>query len=204
MPRYDHQVRQGTSGIFATDYIARVPTNAGGSGLQWLGGVRYEISGANLTQTGNSSHAVHGVYNITGTNAGTMPKAAIVGEIHGNTNTADAVFMAVMGSDTGSSANQTTVSALYGVQWQSNWGQVQYGLDLGPSAVSGQSVAPFYSTSDIRLQSQQVIRSVTTAITANSTTTTLPNGSIGITSNATGVGKLFMSDGSKWQFAVVA
>lgn len=43
-----------------------------------------------------------------------------------------------------------------------------------------------------------------TAVTANSTTTTAVKGSIGITTNATGVGKLFISDGSKWQFAVVA
>ena len=42
------------------------------------------------------------------------------------------------------------------------------------------------------------------AITANSTTTTAPAGSIGITSHATGVGKLFVSDGSKWQYAAVA
>lgn len=43
-----------------------------------------------------------------------------------------------------------------------------------------------------------------TAITANSTTTTAPKGSIGTTSNATGAGKLFISDGSKWQFAAIS
>jgi len=43
-----------------------------------------------------------------------------------------------------------------------------------------------------------------TAITANTTTTTAPAGSIGITTNATGVGSMFISDGAKWQFAVVA
>ena len=43
-----------------------------------------------------------------------------------------------------------------------------------------------------------------TAVTANSTTTSAPAGSIGVTTNATGVGKLFISDGTKWQFAVVA
>lgn len=50
---------------------------------------------------------------------------------------------------------------------------------------------------------QQII-SLTTAITANSTLTDSPAGSIGVTSHATGVGKLFMSDATKWQFAVVA
>ena len=42
------------------------------------------------------------------------------------------------------------------------------------------------------------------AVTANTTTTTAVKGSIGVTTNATGVGKLFISDGTKWQFAVVA
>lgn len=45
---------------------------------------------------------------------------------------------------------------------------------------------------------------LTDAITANSTTTSAPKGSIATTTNATGTGKLFVSDGSKWQFAVVA
>jgi hypothetical protein len=45
---------------------------------------------------------------------------------------------------------------------------------------------------------------LTSAITANVTTTTVPVGSIATTTNATGTGKLFISDGSKWQFAVVA
>lgn len=45
---------------------------------------------------------------------------------------------------------------------------------------------------------------LTTAITANSTTTTAPVGSLATTTNATGTGKLFISDGSKWQYPVVA
>ena len=42
-----------------------------------------------------------------------------------------------------------------------------------------------------------------TAITANTTTTTAPKGSLALTSNATGVGKLFYSDGTKWQIGSV-
>jgi hypothetical protein len=45
---------------------------------------------------------------------------------------------------------------------------------------------------------------LTTAITANSTTTSAPVGSLGTTTNATGTGKLFISDGTKWQYPVVA
>lgn len=37
------------------------------------------------------------------------------------------------------------------------------------------------------------------AITDNVTTTTAPANSLAVTSNATGTGKLWMSDGSKWQ-----
>lgn len=45
---------------------------------------------------------------------------------------------------------------------------------------------------------------LTTAITANTTTTSVPKGSLATTTNATGTGKLFISDGSKWQYPVVA
>jgi hypothetical protein len=40
---------------------------------------------------------------------------------------------------------------------------------------------------------------LTTAVTANVTTTTAPAGSLGITSHATGRGTPFYSDGTKWQ-----
>ena len=43
-----------------------------------------------------------------------------------------------------------------------------------------------------------------TAITANTTTTSAPAGSMAITSNATGKGKLFVSDGAKWQYAAIS
>lgn len=43
-----------------------------------------------------------------------------------------------------------------------------------------------------------------TAITANTTTTSAVAGSLGITTNATGKGKLFYSDGTKWQFAAIS
>jgi len=43
-----------------------------------------------------------------------------------------------------------------------------------------------------------------TAITANTTTTTAVAGSLGLTTNTTGKGKLFYSDGTKWQFAAIS
>lgn len=45
---------------------------------------------------------------------------------------------------------------------------------------------------------------LSTAITANTTTTSAPVGSLGITTNATGRGKLFYADGTKWQFMAIS
>ncbi len=72
------------------------------------------------------------------------------------------------------------------------------------SATSMTPTAIVLPSGTTTLANAQQIVALTTAITANSTTTTAPAGSIGVTSHATGVGKLFMSDGSKWQFAAVA
>ena len=45
---------------------------------------------------------------------------------------------------------------------------------------------------------------LTSAITAGSTTTAAPAGSLATTTNATGAGKLFTSVAGKWEFPVVA
>lgn len=72
-------------------------------------------------------------------------------------------------------------------------------------AVSGSSVTTTTASgTQLTFGNGQMLVALSTAITVNVTTTTAPSGSIGITSNATGVGKLFMSDGTKWQYAVVA
>jgi hypothetical protein len=42
--------------------------------------------------------------------------------------------------------------------------------------------------------------SLSTAITANTTTTSAPVGSKAVTSHATGRASIFVSDGTKWQF----
>ncbi len=59
-------------------------------------------------------------------------------------------------------------------------------------------------TADIEFTNGLYFVALDTAITANDTETSAPAGSIGITSHATGVGHLFQSDGSKWQYAAVA
>ena len=75
----------------------------------------------------------------------------------------------------------------------------------GASALGSVSASSLVSTGDaVAGNAVASLYFLTTAITANSTTTTAPKGSIATTSNATGAGKLFVSDGTKWQFAVVA
>jgi hypothetical protein len=54
-------------------------------------------------------------------------------------------------------------------------------------------------TADIMFTHGGYFVASTGAITANSTTTTAPAGSFTTTTNATGLGKLFVSDGQKWQ-----
>lgn len=71
-----------------------------------------------------------------------------------------------------------------------------YGLKLGKDTGT--------MTADIVLTNGLHIVALSTEITANSTATSAPAGSIGITSHATGVGHLFASDGEKWQYMAVA
>jgi hypothetical protein len=71
-------------------------------------------------------------------------------------------------------------------------------------AITAPTITSTATTSAVVANATAGLYFLTTAITANTTTTSAPKGSIGTTSNATGAGKLFVSDGSKWQFAVVA
>lgn len=81
-------------------------------------------------------------------------------------------------------------------------GAVTAGSVAATGAVSGSTLT---SASDAAASNAVAgVYFYSTAITANSTTTTAPKGSIGTTSNATGAGKMFISDGTKWQFAAIS
>jgi len=74
---------------------------------------------------------------------------------------------------------------------------------VSASSVSASSITSSATTGAVVANATAGLYFLTTAITANTTTTAAPTGSIGTTSNATGAGKLFISDGSKWQFAAI-
>jgi hypothetical protein len=71
-------------------------------------------------------------------------------------------------------------------------------------AMSAGSVVSTATSGAVASNAAAGVYILSVAITANTTTTSVPVGSLGITTNATGLGKLFYSDGSKWQFAAVS
>ena len=71
-------------------------------------------------------------------------------------------------------------------------------------AITAPTITSTATTSAVVANATAGLYFLTTAITANSTTTSAPKGSIGTTSNATGAGKLFVSDGTKWQYGAVS
>lgn len=70
-------------------------------------------------------------------------------------------------------------------------------------AVSASTVTSTASSGLIAGNANGGVYFLSTAIQANVTASTASAGSLGLTSNATGRGKLFVSDGSKWQFAAI-
>ena len=80
-----------------------------------------------------------------------------------------------------------------------------HGITAGVSTIAGVISSSFTATgNNVVSNAVAGLYFVTTAITANTTATTAPAGSLATTSNATGLGKMFISDGSKWQYPVVA
>ena len=71
-------------------------------------------------------------------------------------------------------------------------------------AMSADSVVSTAASGAVASNANAGVYILSTAITANTTTTSVPVGSLGITTNATGRGKLFYSDGSKWQFMAIS
>ena len=70
--------------------------------------------------------------------------------------------------------------------------------------LTGGSIVSTASSGAVASNANAGVYILSTAITANTTTTTAPVGSLGITTNSTGRGKLFYSDGSKWQFMAIS
>ena len=156
-------------------------------------GVRGRVTGSNLSSTASFNIGVTGMYNVTGTNASLFPKVGVLGVIGDTTTTADAAVMAYLDGDGG----VTTANAAFGVAMINTTGAsgFNYGVDLQFINTGVPSSTTPFKQADIRLNNGLLIKSVTTSVT-NNDVTTLPAGTIVITSNATGLGLMFISNGS--------
>lgn len=70
--------------------------------------------------------------------------------------------------------------------------------------MSAASVVSTNSSGAVASNASAGVYILNTAITATVTTTSAPAGSLGITTNATGLGKLFYSDGTVWRFMAIS
>ena len=141
----------GAGSEFNLDMTTTLDAAVGSSSVTWLGGIRTVLSGAALTNTGNATNAIHGVYWITGANAGTFPKAAFLGEFHAGTTTADGAFVAMGG-------NGASARAMYAVATLNpDINQTSYGIDLSTNSYTGLGKAVGYTNADILMSNDVAI-----------------------------------------------
>jgi hypothetical protein len=74
---------------------------------------------------------------------------------------------------------------------------------VASGSITGAGIVSTAASGAVASNATAGIYILSTAITNNVTATTAPSGSLGITSNATGLGKLFYSNGSVWLFAAI-
>lgn len=179
-----------------------------GTDPKFLAPIMGNVLGADLTKDSNYLAGVIGAYSITGTKETDYPTAAVMGVLFDG-GQIDAIVLADLDGDDGGDA--TNARAFFGISVNNNGvgSGCEYGLDLYAESNAnytggGLTGMEAITVAAIRFPNGQVFSALDTAITANVTLTALPAGSIGITSHATGKGKFFMSDGAKWQYAVVA
>lgn len=188
------------SEVYGGYFLGRVQ-DGGTLGNNAYGAVGYVlIDETNDADLGNGYYTgLLGIYSTPGTNPtvtfGTPgAKAAVLGVIKDNANTIpDAGVMAFMEGD---STGTGVPAAFKAVTVRSTaGGSFEYGLDL--NTVGSQ---PTVSKADIRFNNGQWFVALTTAITTGVTAAPVgcPNGSLGITSNATGLNSLFVNVAGTW------
>jgi hypothetical protein len=158
------------------------------------------INGQNLTGTSVNMAAMRADYNISGTNNSNLMKTAMLACIRPNTNTADAAVISYIDGDDG----VAYAGAAYAVRManSSAGSGFGYGLDLTmPNIVLGGNGAPNvpFGNADIRLNNGLTITSTTSALVNNSAAPPNTNGCLYLTTNAAGLGKLFISSGGMYR-----
>ena len=188
----------GGSGTYVNGAYSRVTIDSafGGTGaadISTVQCVRGRVQGSNLSNAGINVSAIRADYDVTGSNAAQM-KTAVLASIQPGTNTADAAVIAYIEGD-GGVAHAESAYAVRMANSTAGSG-FQYGLNLEMlNIVNGPAGAPnvAFDTADIRLNNGLLIKSVTSAVTNNDPTSLAP-GTVVMTSNATGLGKMFIVD----------
>jgi len=190
----------GGSGTYVNGAYSKVTIDSafGGTGaadISTVQAARARVLGGNLAKAGINVSAIRADYAVIGTNAAQM-KTAVLASIQPQTNTADAAVIAYIEGDSGVSHAESA----YAVRMANSTAGsgFQYGLNLEMlNIVNGPAGAPNvpFDTADIRLNNGLLIKSVTSAV-ANNDVTSLAAGTVVMTSNATGLGKMFISDGA--------
>ena len=188
----------GGSGTYVNGAYSRVTVDSafGGTGaadISTVQCVRGRVQGSNLSNAGINVSAIRADYDVTGSNAAQM-KTAVLASIQPGTNTADAAVIAYIEGD-GGVAHAESAYAVRMANSTAGSG-FQYGLNLEMlNIVNGPAGAPnvAFDTADIRLNNGLLIKSVTSAVTNNDPTSLAP-GTVVMTSNATGLGKMFIVD----------
>ena len=141
---------------------------------------------------------VLGAYSLTNAHASTYPVGAVGAQISDGVDD-DAVhgFVAYIDGDSALTQAGAAFKVMHNNSVPSSG--FKHGLDLSGASHDGYN-AVSYREADIKLASGGLIVSLDTAITANTTTTTLAAGTLGKTTHATGRASLFVSDGTKWQY----
>lgn len=188
----------GGSDTYVNGAYSRVTIDSafGGTGaadISTVQCVRGRVQGSNLSNAGINVSAIRADYDVTGSNAAQM-KTAVLASIQPGTNTADAAVIAYIEGD-GGVAHAESAYAVRMANSTAGSG-FQYGLNLEMlNIVNGPAGAPnvAFDTADIRLNNGLLIKSVTSAVTNNDPTSLAP-GTVVMTSNATGLGKMFIVD----------
>jgi hypothetical protein len=179
--------------------LTLVGTGLGHTG-GYLGGVMGNVMGAStVTAAGNNGSAtfgVYGKYSLSGTayTPGYL-RGGVIGEASG---TSDCAVCGIVSDSTNNEA--ITITAIFGVDTQYGYPASVYSYGLNLKATSHDVYTARGPTNcEVQWSTGMWFCSLTTAITANTTTTSAPAGSLATTSHATGATRLFISDGSKWQ-----
>lgn len=140
------------SSFFAADSNATFGPTVGNNTVSWNGGFRQVVQGTGpFTKTKTAMSAIHGVYWLTGSNASTMPKAAVLGEVHaGVTARPDGAFVSLLGAG-------AVTRAMFAVgSLDNNVNGALYGLDLSTNSVQG-TKAIGYSQADLNLSNDVAV-----------------------------------------------